>query len=70
MRKRKDIWKGFPNLGTSFRDNSQDLLPEIHDSGKTGEFFHRMGKKLDVWRKLKYNVACKDANRRLQLMVK
>lgn len=53
-----------------FRDISQDISLRIRQSGKTGEIFHERGKKLDVWRKLKYNVACKDVKGQVRLMVK
>lgn len=61
MRKKYDILSVSPNSNTAFRDISQDNPPRIRHSGKTGEIFQESGKRLDVWHKLKYNVACKDA---------
>ena len=70
MRKLKGIPAIFPNLNITYCDNSQDNILNIHPSGKIGEFFHGRGKKLDVRRKLKYNVACKSVKGRPRRMVK
>ena len=70
MRKLEGIPATFPNLNITSCDNSQDNMLNIHPSSKIREFFHGRGKKLDVRRKLKYNVACKGAKGRPRRMVK